>query len=145
LAEEEDCSMNDSLPPLSRAQLEIMHVVWDRGEATVAEVWKTLSERRKVARNTVLTLLSRLEEKGWLERDTDPHAHRYRATVPREATLGTLVEELVETAFGGSAEGLVMALLHSRKITQEETTRLRALIDQAEAGFEGRSNRRAKG
>lgn len=136
--------MNDSLPPLSRAQLEIMNIVWDRGEATVADVWKALSDRRKVARNTVLTLLSRLEEKGWLERDTDPHAHRYRAAVPREATLGTIVEQLVEDAFGGSAEGLVMALLHSRKITKEETARLRALIDQAEAGLKVHSDRRAK-
>ncbi len=136
--------MNDSLPPLSRAQLEIMNIVWDRGEATVADVWKALAGRRKVARNTALTLLSRLEDKGWLERDTDPHAHRYRATVPREATLGTIVEQLIETAFGGSAEGLIMALMHSRKITKEETARLRALIDQAEAGFKGRSDRRAK-
>jgi predicted transcriptional regulator len=121
-----------------------MNIVWDRGEATVADVWKVLSDRRKVARNTVLTLLSRLEEKGWLECDTDPHAHRYRASVPREATLGTMVEQLVESAFGGSAESLVMALLHSRKITKEETSRLRALIDQEEARFEDRSNRRAK-
>ncbi len=136
--------MSHSLPPLSRAQLEIMNIVWDRGEATVADVWKVLSDRRKVARNTVLTLLSRLEEKGWLECDTDPHAHRYRASVPREATLGTMVEQLVESAFGGSAEGLVMALLHSRKITKEETSRLRALIDQAEARFEDLANRRAK-
>src|SRR5437763_534664 len=54
----------DPLPPLSAAQLEIMNVVWGRGEATVAEVWRALSARRKVARNTVLTMLARLEEEG---------------------------------------------------------------------------------
>ncbi len=120
------------LPPLSEAQLEIMNVVWDRGEVTVADVWKALSEDRKVARNTVLTMLTRLEEKGWLERDSVEHAHRYRAAVPREATLGTILSRLVQTAFGGSAEGLLVALLQDRGVSKEEAARIRAMIDQAE-------------
>src|SRR5262245_11450226 len=93
----------EPLPPLSEAQLEIMNVVWDRGEITVGEVWKALAQRRRVARNTVLTMILRLKDKGWLRCRTDSHAHRYRAAVPRQATLGTMVERLVETAFGGSA------------------------------------------
>lgn len=119
-------------PPLSEAQLEIMNIVWDRGEATVAEVWKALGARRKVARNTVLTMLTRLEEKGWLCRDEGGHAFRYKAAVPREATLGTMIRRLVDTAFGGSAEGLVMALLHDRGISAEEADKIRAMIDRAE-------------
>jgi BlaI family transcriptional regulator, penicillinase repressor len=120
------------LPPLSEAQLEIMNVVWDRGEVTVADVWKALSVDRKVARNTVLTMLTRLEEKGWLERDSVEHAHRYRAAVPRETTLGTILSRLVQTAFGGSAEGLLVALLQDRGVSKEEAARIRAMIDQAE-------------
>ena len=120
------------LPPLSPAQLEIMNVVWERGESTVAEVWKALSAQREVARNTVLTMLIRLEEKGWLRRDAEGHAHRYRAAVPREATLGTMIRDLIETAFGGSAEGLMMALLHGRGVSKEEAARIRLMIDQAE-------------
>ena len=120
------------LPPLSEAQLEIMNVVWNRGEATVADVWKALSVDRKVARNTVLTMLTRLEEKGWLERDSVEHAHRYRAAVPREATLGTILSRLVQTAFGGSAEGLMVALLQDRGVSKEEAARIRTMIDQAE-------------
>jgi predicted transcriptional regulator len=118
--------------PLSEAQLEIMNVVWDRGEVTVAEVWKALSGRRKLARNTVLTMLTRLEEKGWLLRDEEAHAFRYRAAVPRESTLGTMIHRLVDTAFGGSAEGLVLALLHGRGVTKEEARRIRRMIEKAE-------------
>ena len=121
-----------SLPPLSEAQLEIMNVVWDRGDVTVGEVWKALSAQRKVARNTVLTMLTRLEEKGWLERDSLEHAHRYRATVPRDATLLEMISRLVQTAFKGSAEGLLVALLHGRAVSKEEAARIRAMIDQAE-------------
>ncbi len=119
-------------PPLSEAQLEIMNIVWDRGEVTVADVWKALAERRKVARNTVLTMLTRLQEKGWVACDEDGHAFRYRATLPREATLGTMIRRLVDTVFEGSAEGLVLALLHGRGISKEEAARIRKLIAQAE-------------
>ncbi len=120
------------LPALTPTQLEVMDVVWEHGEVTVADVWKALSSRRVVARNTVLTLLTRLEERGWLVRDESGHAHRYRAAAPRAATQTTLIDRLLETAFGGSVEGLVVALLHDRGISKEEAARLRALIDQAE-------------
>jgi BlaI family transcriptional regulator, penicillinase repressor len=120
------------LPPLSEAQLEIMNVVWDRGDVTVADVWKALSVHRRVARNTVLTMLTRLEEKGWLLRDSLEHAHRYRAAVPRDATLVTMISRLIQTAFGGQAEGLLVALLHGRGVSKEEAARIRAMIDQAE-------------
>jgi BlaI family penicillinase repressor len=122
---------SEPLPPLSEAQIEIMNVVWDRGEVTVADVWKALAARRKVARNTVLTMIQRLEEKGWLSRDDAGHAFRYRAAVPREATLGTMIRRLVDTAFEGSAEGLVMALLHGRGVSKEEAARIREMIDRA--------------
>lgn len=121
------------LPPLSEAQMEIMNVVWDRGEATVAEVRGQLASGREVARNTVLTVLDRLVEKGWLLRDAEGHAYRYRAAVSREATRNSVVRRLVETTFGGSAEGLVMALLHGRGVSKQEADRIRAMIDQAEA------------
>jgi predicted transcriptional regulator len=122
----------EPLPPLSEAQLEIMNIVWDLGEVTVAEVWKLLSARRPLARNTVLTMLTRLEEKGWLCRDEWGFAFRYRAAVEREVTLRTMIQRLVETAFGGSAEGLVLALLHGRGVSKEEARRIRKLIDEAE-------------
>jgi predicted transcriptional regulator len=120
------------LPPLSEAQLEIMNLVWERGEVTVGEVWKTLAARRQVARNTVQTLLFRLKEKGWLRSRTDGHAHRFRAAVPREVTVRTMAQRLVDLAFGGSTEGLLAALLGRRSVSPEEAERIRALIDQAE-------------
>ena len=54
------------LPALSEVQLEIMHEIWERGECSIGEVWRTLHERRGVSRNTIHTLIVRLEEKGWL-------------------------------------------------------------------------------
>ncbi|NLX96441.1 MAG: BlaI/MecI/CopY family transcriptional regulator, partial [Rhodopirellula sp.] len=98
-------------PPLSDAQLEIMNIIWDRGETTVGDVWKVLSTRRAVARNTVSTMVTRLEEKGWLRHRVREGSYLYSATYPRDKVLPRLVRRLVDAAFQGSAEGLVLALL----------------------------------
>ena len=123
-----------SPPPLSSAQLEIMEIVWDRGEVAVSEAWETLSAHRPVARNTVLTTLMRLEGKGWLKHRTVGRTFFYSATRPRTATVGQMVRQLVDTTFGGSAEGLVMALLENRGVTKSEADRIRAMLDEAEPG-----------
>jgi predicted transcriptional regulator len=123
----------EPLPPLSEAQTEIMNVVWERGEVTLAEVCDALSARRDLARNTIQTQLTRLVEKGWLlHRPSSGKAFRYRATVPREAARSRVVERLVDAVFGGSAEGLMMTLLDGRKLSKEEADRIRALIERAE-------------
>jgi predicted transcriptional regulator len=124
-------------PGLSEAQLEIMNLVWDappREGLGVAEVWKTLSARRGVARNTVQTMLVRLEEKGWLTHREEGSGFRYFAARPREATLRQLVGKLVETAFAGSADGLVMALLQGRGVSAAEARRIRQMVERAEGG-----------
>jgi predicted transcriptional regulator len=118
--------------PLAEGQLEIMEIVWEGGEVTVADVWKALSARRPVARNTVQTMLQRLKEQGWLHSRTDSHAHRYRAAVPREAALRNMLQRLVDVVFAGSTAGLLAALLDRRQVSPEEAARIRALIDQAE-------------
>ncbi len=124
-------SPRTELPPLSDAQLEIMDLVWQRGEVTVGEIWKTLVERRRVARNTVLTLMERLVKKGWLRRRADGHVFRYVAAVQRDVTLRMLVRRMVDTAFGGSAEGLVLALLEDGGVTRDEAQRIRQMIERA--------------
>jgi predicted transcriptional regulator len=124
-------------PPLSEAQLEIMNLVWDRGAVTVGEVWQELSARRPVARNTVQTLITRLEEKGWLRHSAEDAVFRYHALHPREATVRRLARRLVETAFGGSARGLVLALLEDEALTRREAEEIRELIRRAETESAG--------
>lgn len=121
------------LPELSDAQLEIMNVVWDQGECSVAAVWKVLHERRGISRNTVHTLIVRLEEKGWLSHREDAGAFLYRATISRERTQRQTVLKLVQTVFNGSTEGLVLALLGSGTLSKGEAARIRQLIDNAKS------------
>jgi len=124
----------DDVPELSDAQMEIMNVIWDSPDgAGVMEVWKALSAKRQVARNTVQTTLVRLEEKGWLiHRESDKGGFIYFAARPRNSTLRGMVSKLVETAFGGSADDLVMALIQGRGVSKDEARRIREMIDRAE-------------
>lgn len=112
--------------------MEIMNAVWDRKEATLGEIWQELAAKREVAKNTVQTLLSRLVEKGWLRYRAEGKVFHYQAAVPREKTQKAALKKFLNSAFGGSAEGLVMALLRDEQLSKEEADRIRALIEQAE-------------
>jgi BlaI family transcriptional regulator, penicillinase repressor len=119
------------LPPLSDAQLEILQVVWQNGEIAVSDVWQAIAARRPVARNTVLTVMDRLEKRGWLSKRNVGITQLYRATVSEKATLGEMARRFVDSTFGGSADALVMALLEGRGVSPEEARRIRQRIDEA--------------
>jgi predicted transcriptional regulator len=119
------------LPTLSETQWEIMNLIWDRTECSVAEVWKVLRDRRGVSRNTVQTLIVRLEEKGWLRHRESEDGFLYSPTVSRGESQRASVKRLIESVFNGSAEGLVLTLLHGGTLSRSEAARIRRLIASA--------------
>jgi BlaI family penicillinase repressor len=119
-----------------------MEIVWERGEVSANEVRRVLSRTRSVARNTVRTLLERMEEKGWLKHSTEGRTFLYAAARPRHDTIGQKVREIVETVCGGSPETLVAALLDYRGLGPDELMRIRKLLDQAQAGKEKKGGSR---
>lgn len=121
------------MPELTPAQGEIMEIVWDREEVSAAEVRRILGHTRNVARNTVRTLLERMEEKGWIKHREVERAFLYSATQPRQATIGQKVHEMVETVCGGSPEALVTALLEYRGLNADELQRIRQMLSRARA------------
>ena len=121
------------LPPLSEAQLEIMNVLWEFPGATVAQVLEQLQARRPLSRNTVQTMLSRLDEKGWVTHADDGGTFRYTSAVPREKVQSQVLERVVNTVFDGSAAGILMTLLQNRSLTKEEAARIRRMIKEAES------------
>jgi predicted transcriptional regulator len=127
-------------PPLSDAQREIMNLIWDTGEMGVADVWRVLSTRRTVARNTILTLITRLAEKGWLEARRVGNAFRYTAVRPRDEARAEQLRHLVNTVFEGSAEGLVMTLLDSGSLTPDESRRIQEMISKANRKPQGETS-----
>ena len=77
-----------------------MEAVWDRGDATVRDVFAALSARRDIAYTTVMTTMTRLASKGLLERDSSSLAHRYRPVLSRhdyeQSTVHSVVDWLVK-------------------------------------------------
>lgn len=117
---------------LSGAELEVMEVVWERGEVTAREARDALS--RAFARNTVRTLLERMEEKGWVTHREVGRAYVYRAVRPREESIGRKVREIVDRVCGGSPETLVAALLDYRGLRPGELERIRQMLNEAQGG-----------
>jgi len=115
------------------AELEILDLLWERGAATVREVYEILSARRKpTVYTTVLKLLQIMHEKGLVERDTSAKAHIYRAKQTQDETQKNLVSDLLEKAFRGSALKLVQHVLETKPASAEELTEIRKLIAEAE-------------
>jgi BlaI family transcriptional regulator, penicillinase repressor len=121
------------LPELTPAQGEIMYIIWDVDEISASEVRRILSKTRTVARNTVRTLLERMEEKGWITHREEGRTFLYSAAQPRNATIGQKVKEIVDTVCGGSPEALVTALLDYRGLNSGELERIRQMLAQARA------------
>lgn len=117
---------------LSDAQQEIMEIIWDRGELSVSEVWEILLKRRDVARNTVQTMIVRIEQKGWIDHRSIGRTFVYKAIQPRTTTLRQRLDDLMSAAGRGSAEALVTALLEDASLTKDAADRIRAMIDEAE-------------
>jgi predicted transcriptional regulator len=119
---------------LTGAQAEVMEAVWARGPegATVAEIWQQLAARRPLARTTVLTVVQRLEKRGWVVRHEFERNSRYVAAATREQAVGRMAAEFVDQLFGGSAVQLIQSLLGTEQITPAEIRRLRRVLDQVE-------------
>ncbi|HEY3284843.1 MAG TPA: BlaI/MecI/CopY family transcriptional regulator [Armatimonadota bacterium] len=114
-------------------ELAILRVLWDQGPCTVRQVHEALQQERRTVYTTVLKLLQIMAEKGLVTRDETAKAHVYRAVPSRDATQKSLVGDLLDKAFSGSASRLVMQALSSRRASPEELAEIRRLLD----GLEG--------
>jgi predicted transcriptional regulator len=108
-------------------ELEVMQVLWERGPSTVAEVRDALVD--VMAYTTVLTVLRRLEEKGYAGHEEEGRAHRYRARVQRQQARESAVERLLGRLFLGSPELLLTHLVSGPRLSDAELRRIRDLVD----------------
>ncbi|MEW6072101.1 MAG: BlaI/MecI/CopY family transcriptional regulator [Planctomycetota bacterium] len=123
---------------LGDLQHAIMRVLWERGEATVAQVHEALRGERERALTTIATMLTKLEKKGVVAHRTDGRQFVYRARVSEREVTRSMVSELTQRLFGGDVGALVGHLLTEQEIDPRELERLRALIAAREReGREG--------
>ncbi len=116
------------------AELAILRVLWERGPSTVREVHEALSRERGTGYTTVLKLMQIMYEKGLVGRDESERAHVYRPLQSEESAQRTMVADLLDRAFGGSATRLVMQVLTARRASPDELAEIRRLLDELEGG-----------
>jgi BlaI family penicillinase repressor len=127
---------------LTPLQIDLMRVLWGRGEATAAEVQAALAPERPLAPTTVATLLRRLEKRGLVAHRSAGRQFVYRPTVAEEQACDAMVEELAERLFDGDAARLVHHLIARHELAPGDLARVRALIDARER--ERRPDREAR-
>jgi predicted transcriptional regulator len=114
------------------AELSILRILWRRGPSTVREVHEELSRERSMVYTTVLKLLQIMTEKGLVTREGAGRAHLYQPRQSEEQAQRRLVVDLLDRAFDGSAQQLVMRALTARKASPEELAQIRRLLDELE-------------
>ena len=117
---------------LAELQLAIMHVLWERGEVTVAEVREALEPSRTLAHTTVGTMLAKMEEKGQVRHRYDGRVNIYRAAIRQNQVSRSMVNDLANRLFNGDIKQMVCHLLDEGELTPDDLTELKRLIRQKE-------------
>jgi predicted transcriptional regulator len=118
---------------ITELQLAILRLLWERGEATVAELWDALHEERGLAQTTVATLVARLQRRGIVARRTRDRQYVYRATITEADVQQSMVSELTERLFAGDAAALVSHLIAASDMSPGDLARVKRMIENAQA------------
>jgi BlaI family transcriptional regulator, penicillinase repressor len=116
---------------LTERELEVMHVFWDRGESTAAEVRDVLeTQGRELAYTTVATLVKILHDKQFLTQTSDERPFKFQPARTYEEVSSSLLGDLVQKVFGGSRANLLVRLFEEEKLSADEKKRLKQILDE---------------
>ncbi|GGH19272.1 MULTISPECIES: BlaI/MecI/CopY family transcriptional regulator [Pedobacter] len=118
---------NQNIKP-TEGEMEILQVLWQKGNATVREVHEALNKKDS-GYTTTLKLMQILHEKGIVERDTSQKTHIYRALVSQDKTEKQLVTKMIDNVFNGSAARLVMQALGNHSASADEIDEIKKYLD----------------
>ena len=121
------------------SELEILHVLWNRGPSTVRDVLDALNEKKSLGYTGVLKLLQIMTVKGFVRRDETNRAHVYQAVQPAEQTKRQLARDMLQRVFEGSASQLMMHALAGHRTSPEEIEELRRILDAYKGDGDGKA------
>ncbi len=118
-------------PPLANAELAIMELLWKTDRLTARQIREQLyPNETKAQHGTVQRLLQRLEDKGYVARDSSLPVHLFSAAISRQTYAGSQLESLTARLTGGSLTPLITHLIEHKRISSQEIKRLRAILDE---------------
>jgi BlaI family transcriptional regulator, penicillinase repressor len=126
-------TMNEEIKNLpTNSELEILHILWEHGSATVREVYEGLKPERETGYTTTLKTMQIMTEKGMLCRDTSSRKHIYKPLITRERTQKHFLNKMIDGLFSGSASSLVIGALGNQKLSVDDILEIREYLEQFE-------------
>src|ERR1700748_1736713 len=116
----------------TKAELEILNVLWQHGPSTVRFVNDKLNERKDVNYTSTLKLMQIMADKGIVKRDESQMKHIYHVAQEEEKTKDHLLQKFVDSMYKGSASNLVMQLLGNKKTSKEDLQAIKDLLNKLE-------------
>jgi predicted transcriptional regulator len=104
---------------LTKAELHLMNILWDKGKATVQQI-QDLLENPKPAYTTTLTVMQILTKKGIVDFDRVGKAYVYKPVLSRDEYIGGFMNDACDNVFGGSMRSFFSFFAKSEKISREE-------------------------
>jgi predicted transcriptional regulator len=119
-------------PRPTNTELEILRIVWDLQPCTVGQIHERIAQARRTNYSTTMKMLSLMLGKGLLARDETVSPHRYRAKFTRQLARTSLLSELIDSVYEGSAMSVALQALGQSRAAPEEIAAARAMLDELE-------------
>ncbi len=133
---------------LGEVEQSVMDYIWAHGPCSAESCREALAPTRPMKESTVRTILSRLEHKGFVSHEVEGRTYIYRAAEARQNVAVRAVKSIIDRFCGGSAEELVVGMVHHAMIDRQQLERLTRKIAQEKtkekstSGARGRSGRK---
>jgi len=118
----------------TEVELEILNVLWNRGPSTVSQIHEVLRQYRETGLSTTLKMVQVMTEKGLLIKDDSQRPQIFRPAMSQTRAQAGLVDDLMQRAFGGAVDRLVMAALESKTVSRKAIEQIKKLIGEFERG-----------
>ena len=113
---------------LGKLELQVMKLIWDKGRATVRDIWEELYTEKRLAYTTVATVMRKLESKGFLKHDERERTYIYTPLIDQDKVSQGLLREMIDGLFDGSAAKLVTTLIQSEHFTEKDLSEIQRII-----------------
>ena len=117
----------------TESELEILSILWEKGNATVKEVHEVILQIKKVGYTTTLKLMQIMNEKGLVTRNISTKKHIYTPTLKKEKVQDQLVHKLIQNLFGGSWKGLIQLALENTKHSKKDLIEIKLMVEKLQA------------
>ena len=114
----------------TESELEILQVIWKKGQCTVRDVHEELAKNKDAGYTTTLKLMQIMHDKGLVERDTTAKTHLYKAVITREQAQQTALDKIISTVFKGSTSDLVIQALGHHRASKDEIEAIKSYLEK---------------